>query len=90
MFPGGMEVGREEIEALEESVGRQRRLVAEIGRGSGVAPLVARPLADTLPAQITASRQQQIDQFMDPVTFSYTYQQLFDGSYHMVLSPPHQ
>ncbi len=64
--------------------------LAVVFRRLDIAPLVARPLAATLPAQITAARQQQIDQFMDPVTFSYTYQQLFDGSYQMVLSPPHQ
>lgn len=50
--------------------------------------LLAQPLAATIPPTVTADNQKIVDQAMRSSTYAYNYQQLFDGSFQMVLSIP--
>lgn len=51
--------------------------------------LMAQPLAATLPPRVTPEQQQIVSNAMRSSTYAYSYQQLFDGSFQMVLSIPH-
>ncbi len=51
-------------------------------------PALTAPLAATLPPQLTADQQSAIDQLMDGSSYDYQYQQLYDGTFQMVLSVP--
>ena len=53
-----------------------------------LAAVLQAPLASTLPAQPVAGEQASINRLMTASTYDYLYQQLYDGTFQMVLSTP--